>query len=310
MAPVETIAWWLRQDDEQVQLNTAPTAGFNGFIRSVPASPTSINCYIVFFPGVGDFAADDLSPGQTWLIDRLVEQHPNCIAVKDVFPYSVASNNLGELPIEGALWKAAWDAEGWLNDLDVLVKIRNLWQFAMSADDRYSPIYSQGIAKAVVDRMNAAHPISPHQPINIILMGTSGGVQIALGAAPYLKDSLNAKLTVISLGGCFDGGVGLQSVQRMYHLHGQYDWVDDVGAIIFPSRWQWVGSSSIDEAKKQERYEARMSGPHTHDGETGYFGLGKLENSRSAKTYVQLTLEQLNQLPIWAEMTLPNHKQI
>jgi len=73
---------------------------------------------------------------------------------------------------------------GWLNVADVLIKIRNLWRFAV--DNRYGPIYNQGIATAIIDRMNAAYsiPLSQRQSFKIILIGTSGGAQVAL-AAPY-----------------------------------------------------------------------------------------------------------------------------
>jgi len=41
---------------------------------------------------------------------------------------------------------------------------------------------------AIIDRMNAAYsiPLSQRQPFKIILIGTSGGAQVALAAAPYL----------------------------------------------------------------------------------------------------------------------------
>jgi len=63
------------------------------------------------------------------------------------------------------------------NVADVLIKIRNLWRFAISVDNRYGPIYNQGIATAIIDRMNAAYsiPLSQRQSFKIILIGTSGG---------------------------------------------------------------------------------------------------------------------------------------
>jgi len=83
------------------------------------------------------------------------------------------------------LWRFANEAEGWLNVADVLIKIRNLWRFAISVDNRYGPIYNQGIATAIIDRMNAAYsiPLSSVNPFKIILIGTSGGAQVALAAA-------------------------------------------------------------------------------------------------------------------------------
>lgn len=185
LAPVGTIVWWLNQSTESLGLKKKPLQ--KRLIRdratSTPASST-INCYIVFLPGVGDFSTNQLTPGEACFLNHLVEQHPNCVAVRDVFPYSAANQDLTGERLLAPLWQAAERADGWLENADVLIKIRNLWRFAISADDRYGPVYSQGIADAIIDRMNAAHPIprSRQQPLNVILVGTSGGVQVALGA--------------------------------------------------------------------------------------------------------------------------------
>jgi len=92
------------------------------------------------------------------------------------------------------------EAEGWLNVADVLIKIRNLWRFAISVDNRYGPIYNQGIATAIIDRMNAAYsiPLSQRQPFKIILIGTSGA-QVALAAAPHLDEWLDAQTCSIGV---------------------------------------------------------------------------------------------------------------
>jgi len=104
--------------------------------------------------------------------------------------------SLGGERLLAPLWRFANEAEGWLNVADVLIKIRNLWRFAISVDNRYGPIYNQGIT-AIIDRMNAAYsiPLSQRQPFKIILIGTSGGAQVALAAAPYLDEWLDAQIT-------------------------------------------------------------------------------------------------------------------
>jgi hypothetical protein len=48
----------------------------------------------------------------------------------------------------------------WNTLRNVLVQVRNLWRFAISADDRYDPVYNLSIAHTIVDRMNAAYPIA------------------------------------------------------------------------------------------------------------------------------------------------------
>jgi hypothetical protein len=265
---------------------------------SAPSTITEINCYIIFLTGVGDYSTDQLTPGEKTFLDRLEQAQPGCVTVRDVFPYSAANQDLAAGRWLTPLWQVAEQGEGWLKNADLLIKIRNLWRFALSADDRYGSIYNQGIASAMLDRMNATHPISETQEIQIVLIGTSGGAQVALGAVPYLKDWLNVPVTVISAGGTFGGTVGFQQVDRVYHLRGDRDWVITIPNWLFPSRWPWTIGSPLNRARQQGRYQVLNSGSHSHDGEDGYFG--QAIEPESQKPYVELTLQLVNQLPIWS----------
>jgi len=300
ISPVGTLVWWLSQETEHLGFKRRPRELPPGDrSSSVPISGTS--CYIVFLPGVGDFSADQLTPGEAIFFKRLAKAHPNCVTVRDVFPYSAANESLGGRRLLAPLWRFADQAEGWLGFAEVLIKIRNLWRFAISADQRYGVIYNQGTATAIIERMDAVQPIpaSPQRPLKIVLLGTSGGVQVALGAAPYLDQWLNTKITVLSIGGVFAGTSGFEVSEHVYHLRGRQDWVDDLGVIVFPSRRPWAVSSPFNQARQQGRYTTKISGPHAHDGPKGYFG--KAVARAKGVTYVDLILQQVNQLPIWGE---------
>lgn len=113
-------------------------------------------------------------PGEKYFIEQLAERHSNCVVVRDVFPYSVVNQDLGSQELLAPLWQASKESDGLLRN--VLVQVRNLWRFAISADTRYGPIYNLSIAQTIVERMNAAHPIArSDRPINLILISTSGG---------------------------------------------------------------------------------------------------------------------------------------
>ncbi|MBD2459490.1 hypothetical protein H6G89_00390 [Oscillatoria sp. FACHB-1407] len=308
-SPVGTLVWWFSQEAERLGVTTElPTRSpphLNPESITPSTTATNVSCYIIFLPGVGDFSANQLTPGEEFFLDRLVQLHPDCVTVSDVFPYSAANQSLGaNQRLLAPFWDAIESAEGWLESFGVLIKIRNLWRFAISADDRYGVVYNQGIATAILERMHATHPISPNapQPLRVILLGTSGGVQVSLGAARYLKQWLDPQLIVVSVGGVFDGNTGFDQVERVYHLQGKRDWVEDIGRIIFASRWHWVAGSPFNRARQQGRYSVLVTGPHTHDGEEGYFGLNWVNESQT--TYVELTVAQVDQLPIWA---IPAH---
>lgn len=299
LSPIGTLVWWLTQSEtlglkrQSLQLperNNSNRAG----------KPRNLTCYIIFLTGVGDFSTNELTEGEEEFLQGLAQTHQNCAIVKDVFPYSAANENLAGERLLAPVWRFANEAEGWLGIADILIKIRNLWRFAISADERYGPVYNQGIASAIAEQMNAAHPLpldSQRQPLDIILIGTSGGAQVALGATPYLNQWLNSDITVVSVGGVFNGINGFEQADRVFHLRGTQDWVEDIGGIIFPSRWVFTIASPFSRARQQGRYQSVVSGPHEHDGSQGYFGKDYVSASKT--TYVNLTLQAINQLPIW-----------
>lgn len=295
VAPVGTLVWWFKQSSESLGLKPQ-----NRLLKgNSTGAANNINCYIVFLTGVGDYSVDQLTPGEELFLDRLAQLHPNCVTVRDVFPYSAANKDLAGDRFLAPLWEAAEHADGWLKQADVLIKIRNLWRFAISADERYGKVYNQGIADAILDQMNASHPIAAGAQPDIILIGTSGGAQVALGAVPYLNQWLEARLIVVSAGGTFDGETGFNEADAVYHLQGKRDWIEDIPRIVFPPRWAWTVGSPINRARREGRYTVLSSGPHTHDGKEGYFG--KAVEPSSQALYVELTLQQVNQLPFWSD---------
>lgn len=302
LAPIGTLVWWVSEGSKSLGLIKKQPQNLPQRARTTSVSKNSpINCYIVFLTGVGDFSADRLTPGEEVFLNRLAQKHPNCAIVDDVFPYSASNEGLGGERLLAPLWRFAEEAKGFFGVADVLIKIRNLWRFAISADDRYGPVYNRGIASAIVDRMNAAHPIqrSSERPIKIILIGTSGGAQVALAASRYVHQWLDRpQIIVVSVGGVFGGTDGFNVTEHVYHLQGRQDWVEDIGSIVFPSRWPWTVGSPFNRAQQQGRYTVSVSGPHQHDGARGYFGLDQVRANNIR--YVDLTIQQVNQLPIWS----------
>ena len=301
LSPVGTLVWWLNYQAENFGFKkNRPRSLPSAQTSSDAASSSTINCYIIFLTGVGDFSANQLTPGEEYFLSHLDEIHPNCVIVSDVFPYSAANESLGGNRPLAPLWRFAEEAEGWLKNADILIKIRNLWRFAISVDDRYGAIYNQGIANAIIDRMNAAHPIarSSNQPVKIILIGTSGGAQVALGSAYYLDQWLDAQIIAVSIGGVFSGDDGFNAVEHTYHLQGRQDWIEDIGRVVFPSRWPWTVGSPFHQARRQGDFTVRTIGPQGHDGSTGYFG--QKPAKQNGVTYVDLTLKAVNKLPIWS----------
>jgi hypothetical protein len=315
-APVGTLTWWLEggadeveervrditgRTDEELEAAADPDADDGPTTDSDGASATAATtCFIVFLTGVGDTTAEELASGEEKFLDQLDQNQEGCTALSEVFPYSAANPDVGGQRIFEFLEGVAEEADGWLELTNQLLRIRNLWRMALSADNRYGPVYNRGIALEILEQMDQqqALPNNPDQPIRLILIGTSGGVQVALAASPYLSRWLPMEITVVSMGGVFNGDEGFDTVKQFYHFRGEDDWVENVGAIIFPYRWRWTFLSPFNRARRQDRFHLIDSGPHEHDGDRGYFGEETVDGEQA---YYELSVDLVNELPIWPE---------
>jgi len=301
LSPVGTIVWWLGQSAESLGFKKNQPAILPSGTGNLEAGKSGpLNCYIIFLPGVGDFSGNELTPGEELFLKGLVASHPQCAAVGDVFPYSVSNKSLGGERYLAPFWRFAEGAKSGPIAGDIFIKIRNLWRFAISLDYRYGQAYNPGIADAIIERMNAKSPIelSAQKPLKVILIGTSGGVQVALGATHYLKEWLNASISVVSIGGVFSGEKGFAEADRVYHFRGTRDAIEDIGGIVFPARWYLFAASPFNQAREAGRYAEAVSGPHKHDGDDGYFGENRAADGQK---YVDIMLERINELPVWSE---------
>ena len=72
----------------------------------------------------------------------------------------------------------------------------------------------------ITKRVKRSYPVLWSQ---IILLGTSGGAQVALGTVPYLNKWLDAQLIMVSVGGDFFGTTGFNTTEHVYHVQGRRD---------------------------------------------------------------------------------------
>ena len=89
--------------------------------------------------------------------------------------------------------------------------------------------------------------------VPVTLIGYSGGGQVALGAAPFLKRALGAPVSVVSLAGVMRSDPGLAELEHLYHLEGSKDPVPRLGLLVFPGRWPVFVTSHWNRLRRQHR---------------------------------------------------------
>jgi hypothetical protein len=194
--------------------------------------------------------------------------------VTGLFPFSASAQPLAERRRTGAFWRGLVrrrdERPGLLTALgDQLVNWRNLTQVLVSMDPRYGPIYNAGGARSLRAAL-VNHGCAPGGGAPVVLIGYSGGAQVCLGAATYLKPALAGPLTIVSLGGAVGSDRGLESIDRMYHLYGSGDVEQKLPAALLPSRWPLARRSRWNRALSDGRLRYVFLGDMGHTGPGGY----------------------------------------
>lgn len=268
VAPLESLGWWAgwfgRRDELERDIETA---------RSVarPRSPTSgDDGYLVFLSGIGAISGTELLPTEAEFLRLLDDRLPQVTVVTDVFPYAAGGDGLTGRRAFARLWRLLYRMRlrgGHL--LTNLVNLRNLFQVLVSADTRYGPVFNYGTSRQVLlGLLRAGYRPEDRRPV--FLLGSSGGGQIAIGAVPYLEDTLGAPVEVISLGGVMSSDPGLRAVDHLAHIHGSLDGIQAIGGRVFPSRWPTSPRSEWNRALREGRIEKIGVGPLRHQGVGGY----------------------------------------
>ena len=287
IAPLETLSWWAGWTEQELN-DERPTA------KPDPAHQNTV--YIVYLSGVASISGKYMLRREELFLRALSARMPEAVVIDNVFPYSPAGLPLLASPrLFDRLWR--WiqklDLQGRRTLLRILINFRNIYQVMVSADHRYGPIFSQGAASVMEAALiNVGYEAGSGAPV--VLIGYSGGAQVAVGAAPFLKSRIGAPIQVISIGGVVASDPGLAAIDALHHFHGDYDRVEKLGAVMFAERWALYANSHWNDAKRDGRIKIHNIANMAHAGPKGYFGLpkrsGQSNNERTADAVASVLL--------------------
>jgi predicted Abi (CAAX) family protease len=262
LAPLETLGWWAGwyNDDLDTTRSRLTTSAQPPRQDSDPPSR-----YIVYVDGVGQ-SSEAYTPDVVEFIEALQVVLPDDAEfIQGLMMYSVFNKPLNQDRPLAWLWRLA-DKMRWENPmalLGLMVNVRNAWIVAISADKRYGPIYNQGIAQVLYNGL-LERGYQPGNGIPITLIGYSGGAQMSIAAAPYLKRVLGSEIEVISLGGVMSANINVLKLGHLYHLVGNKDGVAKLGPLLFPGRRQWFPLSYWNRAMRKGKISEISLGPVGH----------------------------------------------
>ena len=279
LAPLESLEWW---------------AGWSGPPQFAPlaevertARVARPRCIVVYLSGIGSIGGDLLLPEEVGFLDLLEPLISGGVIVRDVFPYSATGVALTGARTWAELWRLLEKMRiGGDTLLSSFINIRNLFQVAVAADPRYAPMYACGVA-CVIARAAVAAGFQPGTDQRIILLGYSGGAQMAVGSAPFLHEFLGIRVHVISLGGVLNSDAGIRLLSRLDHLVGEHDMMERVGRVVYPGRWPLASTSAWNVARRGGWLHVQRLAGMRHNTPGGYMdatAYGAAEESNPLRT--------------------------
>lgn len=271
LSPLEALGWWAGWYGEKVDKNLDP-----GILEEPLPPNTKVVRYVIYLDGIAQ-AESKYFPDVEQFIDELAARLPDDILIiRGLMPYSPMNRPLTKDRLLSFFWRLA-DRLQMSTSVGIFgaligctINIRNTLVVTVSADQRYGPIYNQGTAQVMYNSL-ITHGYEPESGIPITLIGYSGGGQIAMGAAPYLRQALDAPIEVISISGVLSGNTNALQLEHLYHLVGDKDFVEKEGPVLFPKRWKILFLSYWNRAKRRGKISIVSLGPIGHNGNGGPF---------------------------------------
>ncbi len=318
LAPLETLGWWagwfgegardlepeLGDDAEDDATLTATTVDEPAVAESDLVPPSSVDPWLVFLSGIHAVGPMTHARREARLVAALRRALPQS-RVLEVFPYSVTNRALTGERVFARVWR--WALRGKLSSRRLgqvagfLINARNFWQVLVSVDRRYGPYYNRGSAALVLRALRRRG--YGGRGGRIVLVGYSGGAQVALGTAPFLKEATGAEVTVLMLGGVMAADPGVLEVDHAVHVFGDQDRIQRWAAWFFPGRWSRVAWSPWNVARARGILDVVELGPCDHTGVNGY--LDEDAHVADGRSYLELTVDVLAALARGQRTGLP-----
>ncbi|MBY0565158.1 MAG: hypothetical protein K2P58_13355 [Hyphomonadaceae bacterium] len=274
VAPIGLLTWWAGSDAEPY----APQS---------PAGAVAKRC-VIYLGGIDTIDGDKHSERERNFLNALSMRVPEVILIDGVFPYAARGESLLQAPrLFSWLWRALAPApEAARRPLRAyVINFRNLFQVLVAADRRYGPIYSAALA-GVVWRALAAKGVSAGA--ELVLIGYSGGAQMAVSIAPNLRARGAARIEIVSIGGTIIDAGGLGSVARLDYLTAEGDVLPGLAACTSFDRWPFHEFSAWARAEREGRIARRNLGRMRHLGPNGYLGAATAAGAHLANWAVTL----------------------
>jgi hypothetical protein len=246
---------------------------------ALPAGDPAPRLYLVYLDGIHQSELDH--PPRVSAFLELLEQQlpPQARLLRGLETYTVMPAALREDRGSSWFWRRLFALqEHHPNALvqllcAVLVQANNVIKVGISSDRRYGPILNYELALKISLRL-AREGFHPDQGCELVLLGYSGGAEMAMGVADYLRRLSRAPVRIITVCGVFSANQVLDAVSSIITVVGTADPVAAFGRIAYPGRLPWMVLSNWNQALSRGQVQRRVIPSMSHNGSHGPFAPG------------------------------------
>jgi len=250
----------------------APTAGG----EAVEGAAPRIRRYLIYLDGIHQSASDH-PPRITEFLDLLQSRlPPDTELLRGLETYTVMPVSLQEDKGSRWFWRRLFALqESHPSPLvqglcAALVQANNVIKVGISSDQRYGPILNYELALKIALRLSEAG-FRPEAGADLVLLGYSGGGEMAMGVADYLRQLTRAPVRIITVCGVFSANQILDEVGAILTVVGTADPVAALGRLLYPGRLPWFRRSPWNRARQRGVVRRQVVGGMAHNGKRGPF---------------------------------------
>ncbi|MEY3544562.1 MAG: hypothetical protein RLZZ106_1002 [Cyanobacteriota bacterium] len=261
-------------------------AFWEGWLQGLPAPATLFEqvpegaqrhrCYLVYLDGIHQLERDH--PPRVSAFLELLEQQleAETLLVRGLETYTVMPVALAEDAGSEWFWRRLFALQEHHPNrvvqllASVFVQANNVIKVGISSDRRYGPILNYELALKISLRLAEAG-FRPDCGRRIVLAGYSGGAEMAMGVADYLRRITRAPVSIISFCGVFSGNQVLHQLTGITTIVGSKDPVAAFGRIAYPGRSPLLPLSNWNKALAAGQIQRSLIEGMNHNGSQGPF---------------------------------------
>lgn len=150
------------------------------------------------------------------------------------------------------------------------VQANNVIKVGISSDRRYGPVMNYELALKIARRLEGLG-FHPSRASRVVLVGYSGGGEMAIGTAAMLQKICHVPVQVITVCGVFSGNGDLTSVDHVAMVVGSRDPVAALGRIAYPGRLVLLPLSNWNRWQRTRSLHRYSIDGMSHNGDSGPF---------------------------------------